>query len=92
MLLNDKLKKPVILIDNVEYYSLQLLDYNNMLSCHIRKAQNIVLHNMNHFSEFGVYRNKKGERIRYYISSKKIKKFNEEVSKFKTVIKKRSFD
>ena len=91
MKVNDRMKKPVIVIDNCNYYSLQVLDLNGLLNCHIRKAQNVTLHNIEYFKQFGIFRNKKGERIRYYVNENKIEDFNGEVVKFKCKHYKKDF-
>ena len=91
MKVNERLKKPTIIKDNVTYYSLQVLDYNGLLNCHIRKAQNVTLHNMDEFSKYGIYRNKKGQRIRYYVNENCIEVFCNEVVKYKCKHYKREF-
>lgn len=65
------------------FYSLQVLEKNNLLPVSIRVAQNIVLHNMHIFEKFGVYKNKKGTRLRFYCSEFLVYQFCEELTKFK---------
>jgi hypothetical protein len=91
MKVNDRMKKPVIIKEGINYYSLQVLNYNSLLNCHIRKAQNVTLHNIEDFQEFGIFRNKKGERIRYYVSESSIEDFNKEVIKYKCKFNKKEF-
>lgn len=87
-----RLKKPVYTekeelvngdIFEKNFYSLQVLERNNLLPVSQRVAQNIVLHNMHIFEKFGVYKNKKGERLRFYCSQFLAFQFCEELKKFK---------
>jgi len=79
-----KLKRPLLEEEGKRTgYSIQLLDINNILPVSIRMTQNIVLHNVEIFKNFGVYKNLKGERMRYYVYENKIDLFVEELKKHK---------
>lgn len=87
-----RLKKPVYTesednhfgeVFTKDYYSLQVLEKNNLLPVSQRVAQNVVLHNMHVFEKYGVYKNKKGERLRFYCSQFLVYQFCEELKCFK---------
>ncbi len=92
-ILNEwRLKKPVFRetekmlngdIFNKEFYTLQVLEKNGLLPVSVRVAQNIVLHKMNVFEKYGVYKNKKGTRLRFYCSQFLVYQFCEELKNFK---------
>lgn len=73
----------------IECYSIQLLDLNNVLTKSVRITQNIVIHHIKVFEDFGVYKNKKGERIRFYVYEHMLPYFLEKLKEYKyTTIKK----
>jgi hypothetical protein len=68
-------------------YSLQVLEKNDELPLSIRVAQNIVLHNIEDFESFGVFKNKDGSRMRFYCWSHMVYYFKEKIVNYKCIHK-----
>jgi len=82
-----RLKKPIYteMDEEVEKtaYSLQVLENNNVLPVSIRMAQNVTLHKMHKFENYGVYINCAGSRQRFYVWEHMIPYFLEEIKTYK---------